>query len=464
MSRQSITDFTRFDTIDIPQGQGALATLSLFGLPMVTATHADAVAAILSPGRRRIAFFNAHCGNVRARDPRYAAALGTADMVLPDGIGAELAARMTGQRFTANLNGTDLVPQLMAAAARRGQSVFLFGGQPGVAGAAAEALVRANPALIIAGVRDGYDGAADPEAAIAQINASRADILLVAMGVPLQDCWLAEHAARLSPRICLGVGAALDFLAGRVRRAPLMLRRARMEWVWRLAMEPRRMAGRYLIGNVTFLARAAVQARRATGPLAIQRRLLDVAVAGGALILLAPLLALVALAIRLETRGPVLFRQTRIGRDGRPFTLFKFRSMALDAEARRAAVLADSDRSGLCFKSRCDPRITRVGRLLRRYSLDELPQLLNVLRGQMSVVGPRPALPDEVARYCDHARRRLAVKPGLTGLWQVSGRAEISFDRMVEMDIAYARSNTVLLDLVIMALTFRAVLSGRGAW
>jgi lipopolysaccharide/colanic/teichoic acid biosynthesis glycosyltransferase len=232
-------------------------------------------------------------------------------------------------------------------------------------------------------------------------------------------------------------------------------------------MEPRRMAHRYLVGNVTFMAREARNALRRTEPRqpgAAAKRLVDVTLAGGALLMLAPLFALVAIALRAESRGPVLFCQTRIGKDGREFTIFKFRSMYIDAEARRAALIARSDREGICFKARNDPRITRVGRVLRRYSIDELPQILNVLRGDMAIVGPRPALPQEVAVYPARALGRLAVKPGLTGVWQVSGRAEIGFDRMIDMDLAYARSRSVLLDLVLIALTFRAVISGRGAY
>ena len=138
--------------------------------------------------------------------------------------------------------------------------------------------------------------------------------------------------------------------------------------------------------------------------------------------------------------------------------------MAADSEARRASLLATSDREGVCFKSRHDPRITRVGRFIRRYSLDELPQIVNVLKGDMSVVGPRPALQEEVAAFPKRALGRLAIKPGLTGLWQVSGRADIGFDQMVEMDLAYAASKSLWLDVAIFFATFRAILSGRGAY
>ena len=194
------------------------------------------------------------------------------------------------------------------------------------------------------------------------------------------------------------------------------------------------------------------------------RRGLDLTIALTALAVLLPFFICLALAIRLDSRGPVLFRQTRIGRDGQPFEMLKFRSMYADAEAQRAALLLHSDRDGVCFKSRSDPRITRIGRIMRRFSIDELPQILNVLRGEMAVVGPRPALPEEVLAYHDRARERLEAKPGLTGIWQVSGRAEIGFEKMIDMDLAYVRSRTIVLDLMLVLLTFRAVVGGRGAY
>lgn len=179
---------------------------------------------------------------------------------------------------------------------------------------------------------------------------------------------------------------------------------------------------------------------------------------------LVPVFALVAALVKLTSPGPVFFVQTRIGRNGAPFAIYKFRSMYLDAEARRAALLARSDRDGICFKARNDPRVTPVGRWLRRLSLDELPQILNVVQGTMSLVGPRPALPSEVQAYPARALQRLAVLPGITGLWQVSGRAEIGFDGMIDLDIAYVRTAGLRTDIAILLRTFNAVLSGRGAY
>jgi lipopolysaccharide/colanic/teichoic acid biosynthesis glycosyltransferase len=194
------------------------------------------------------------------------------------------------------------------------------------------------------------------------------------------------------------------------------------------------------------------------------KRALDLGVTLAVLLLLWPVLLILALAVAMTSRGPVFFCQTRVGLNGVPFRMIKFRSMYADAEARRAALVAQSDREGICLKLRHDPRVTPVGRFIRRWSLDELPQLFNVLTGEMSLVGPRPALPEEVAAYPEHAHLRHRVKPGLTGVWQVSGRADVSFDDMIDMDIAYARTAGIRRDLAILFLTIPAVLSGRGAY
>ena len=194
------------------------------------------------------------------------------------------------------------------------------------------------------------------------------------------------------------------------------------------------------------------------------RRTLDVVVSAVALLLLLPLLALIALCIRLDSPGPILFVQTRVGRHGRHFPVFKFRSMFTDAEARLHTVLDTNERTGPVFKMKQDPRITRIGRGLRRCSVDEVPQLLNVLRGEMSLVGPRPALPREVALYTPEQGERLSVLPGLTGLWQVSGRATLSFEASVALDMEYVRRQSAWLNLVILCRTVPAVLTGHGAY
>jgi exopolysaccharide biosynthesis polyprenyl glycosylphosphotransferase len=176
------------------------------------------------------------------------------------------------------------------------------------------------------------------------------------------------------------------------------------------------------------------------------------------------LVGVIALAVKLDSTGPAIFKQLRIGKGGRPFTTYKFRTMVVDAEERRAELAALNEADGPIFKIRDDPRKTRMGRLLRRSSMDELPQLWNIVRGEMSLVGPRPQLPQEVAQYEPWHYRRLEVKPGLTGLWQVLGRSDTSFDEMVRLDIYYAENWSPSMDLRIMLETIPAVLSGKGAY
>ena len=183
------------------------------------------------------------------------------------------------------------------------------------------------------------------------------------------------------------------------------------------------------------------------------------------MLLLLPLFTLVALAIRLESPGPVFFRQIRVGALGKTFAMWKFRSMYIDAEERKAALEAQNEmQGGVIFKMKHDPRVTRVGRIIRRLSVDELPQLWNVLKGDMSLVGPRPALPLEVGQYSLEERGRLDAKPGITCTWQVSGRSDIPFDEQVLLDIDYIREQSVKNDLKLLVKTVPAVISGRGAY
>jgi exopolysaccharide biosynthesis polyprenyl glycosylphosphotransferase len=182
------------------------------------------------------------------------------------------------------------------------------------------------------------------------------------------------------------------------------------------------------------------------------------------LVALAPVLLALALAVRFSSPGPILYRQERIGVNGRSFGMLKFRSMVVDADQRLEEIRADNISDGLLFKMRDDPRVTPVGRWLRRFSLDELPQLLNVLGGSMSLVGPRPPLPGEVARYDSSVSRRLLVKPGLTGLWQISGRSDLPWEEAVRLDLRYVENWSLAMDLLILWKTGRAVLSRSGAY
>ena len=194
------------------------------------------------------------------------------------------------------------------------------------------------------------------------------------------------------------------------------------------------------------------------------KRAVDLFGSGIALTLLSPLLLIVALAIRLDSPGPAIFRQKRVGRNGELFDVHKFRSMVQNAELLKDQIKHMNEAQGPMFKIRDDPRMTRVGRFIRRTSLDELPQLWDVLRGDMSLVGPRPALPEEVAEYADWHRKRLATAPGITGLWQVSGRSDLPFDEMVLLDIYYIENWSPLIDLSILVRTVPRVLLGSGAY
>ena len=194
------------------------------------------------------------------------------------------------------------------------------------------------------------------------------------------------------------------------------------------------------------------------------KRLFDLVGSGLLLLVAAPIIAAVAIAIKFEDRGPVFFKQVRVGRRGEEFECLKVRSMVVDAEARKAALAAQDQGNGVLFKMARDPRITRVGHFIRRFSIDELPQLWNVWRGDMSLVGPRPALPIEVAQYDRDAVRRLDVRPGLTGLWQVSGRSDLPWDETVRLDVYYVDNWSVMQDLSILMRTAGAVLGSRGAY
>lgn len=198
-------------------------------------------------------------------------------------------------------------------------------------------------------------------------------------------------------------------------------------------------------------------------PMPAWKRAVDIVGAGAGLLLLAPFFAVVAMLVMLDSAGGPFFRQVRVGKGGRRFTCWKFRTMHRDAERMKASLLDQNEASGHIFKMKNDPRRTRVGIVLRKTSIDELPQLWNVLRGDMSLVGPRPPVPSEVASYSAAQLRRLAVEPGITGLWQVTLRGRHDFADMVALDIEYAEKRSLWLDLRIFALTFVAVVRGEGS-
>jgi len=194
------------------------------------------------------------------------------------------------------------------------------------------------------------------------------------------------------------------------------------------------------------------------------KRIIDIAASAGGIIVLSPVYVTTALLIKLEDGGPIFFAQDRVGKWGRVFKMYKFRSMVVGADKMKDALLDQNESGGVTFKMKRDPRITKVGQVIRRLSIDELPQLFNVLKGDMSLVGPRPPVPREVAEYELSDRRRLEIIPGLTCLWQVSGRSDIDFDGQVRLDVQYLECQSLRGDIILLLKTIPAVLSGRGAY
>lgn len=277
----------------------------------------------------------------------------------------------------------------------------------------------------------------DTESVLAAIDSCRADAVAVSAGVQLHPQTIRHLGWELAAKnIALIMAPALTDIAGP-------------------RIHTQQVAGLPLI-HVTTPALEGGQR--------VAKRLFDIVVSGILIVLVAPLLLIIALLIKIDSRGPVLFRQERVGMEGKHFQMLKFRSMVVDAEARLAELKGQNEGSGLLFKIRNDPRITRIGSFLRRYSVDELPQLFNIFSGSMSLVGPRPPLPQEVAAYEHDVRRRLLVKPGLTGLWQVSGRSNLSWQDSVRLDLYYVENWSLAGDLVIILRTVRAVFHSTGAY
>ena len=460
-----------------PTGAGKkLDETKVLGFNVVNAKMAETVYWIADRAQARqptqIAFLNAHCANVARKDWRYRDTLENVEALLPDGSGVAMAAKLNGAPLGDNLNGTDLFGRLCRCLAFRKIPVFFLGGRPGVAQQAAENTKAEIPLLNIAGHRHGYFSPREEQDVIDEINASGARVVFVAFGVPDQDVWISRIRHRLHAPVILGVGGLLDFVSGRIPRAPLWMRKAGLEWMYRLKCEPKRMWRRYTIGNISFTAHALASAMagrrksvsqicrpvfhprpgyRRCGPRA-DVSFTSPASDGGD-------------DPSGKPRNCALFRQTRIGENGKPFMMYKFRSMRNDGPSQAELSKMPDDRNdGVTFKLKSDPRITRIGKFIRKASIDELPQLWNVLKGDMSLVGPRPALPVEVEKYSRVERRRLNGKPGITCLWQIEGRANIPFDKQVVLDVTYLQKRSIWMDLVILARTPMAVITARGAY
>ncbi len=459
--------------------EDAANSVRLFGLAIANESMQKAVDWVFKPRERfeYAAFVNAHSVNVSYRDDNeMKKSLQSAHRLFADGSGIGLAARLHGTRFIENVNGTDMLPRICHRAQYEGKSLFLLGAAEGVAEKARDNLKAQYPGLRIAGIQHGFfdhDGL-ENELVVEKINRSGADILLVAFGSPFQEEWLRANAMRLKVDVGLAVGGLFDFYSGSIPRAPLWMRQAGVEWVWRLAQEPKAKFSRYVIGNPVFVARALRNRMYSGSAPAIARgyysspglsSYLQRLAAMLVLTILAPLLLLVGLIVKLSSDGPVFYHQVRVGKYGKRFKFYKFRSMYLPTDPKfKAPDEGESDRDGVCKKYKQDPRITPIGRFIRKYSIDELPQLWNVVIGDMVLVGPRPALIEEVEAYQHDMYRRFDVLPGLTGLWQVSGRADTSFEEQIELDLRYVNKRGWLSDISILLRTIPAVLLARGAY
>ena len=487
----------------------ATSVLHVLGIDITNTTMTEALDWIeMRIGRQQksqLFFVNPACLNIASTDHAYRHVLQQADRILADGIGLKIGSRLLNQAVKANVNGTDLFPRLCERAASKGYSLFLLGGQPGVAEKAATAMQERYPGLQIAGTQDGFFTTEQESDVIDRINRSGANILLVGFGAPKQELWLARLQQDLSPYVCMGVGGLFDYYSGRIPRAPAWLREMGLEWLWRLCQEPLRMWKRYLVGNPLFIYRVLRQKQQGwvmneellrhellqrysrlsymqgrlpmrlllkrhlwrivIGSTYFLKRLIDILAAGLLLILLMPLFLITAALIYLNSPGPVIYKQTRVGQWGKLFTMWKFRSMYMDADQRLKELMVQNEmQGGVLFKMKNDPRITPIGRLIRKMSIDELPQLWNVLKGDMSLVGPRPALPSEVNQYSLHDRQRLEAIPGITCIWQVSGRSDIPFPQQVQLDVQYIESHSIWLDMKLLFQTIPAVLLSRGAY
>jgi exopolysaccharide biosynthesis WecB/TagA/CpsF family protein len=438
-----------------------------------------------------VSFVNAHCLNVAYQNLEYKSVLNQSDIILPDGIGVKMAARIFGNELRANLNGTDLFPHLCKLAVKNKLPLFLLGGANGITDKVAAEMKQRYPGLIIAGTHHGFID--DDESICKIIRNSGAKLILVGMGVPKQEIWINRNQKYLTGLI-FGVGGLFDYYSGNIPRAPEFVRKLSMEWLWRLYQEPTRLFKRYVLGNPLFIyriVRSYIEQNRESdicvkpNPIIepirkllyktrlgyrrychqTGKRVVDIVLSGLGMIALSPLFLFTTCAIRLESSGAALFTQVRVGQFGKEFNIYKFRSMYLDAEERKKKLQQQNEMSGgVIFKMKNDPRITRVGKIIRKLSIDELPQLWNVFIGDMSLVGPRPPLPVEVSEYTLNDRNRLDVKPGITCIWQISGRSLIPFKQQVEMDIRYIKIRSLLTDIKILTLTLPAVILGKGAY
>jgi len=440
--------------------------------------------------------------------PDFQKVINRADLVTPGGMPIVWTLRLLGVKGQPRVYGPELTLHVCAAAARLRIPVGFYGGSEQALALMQKRLVEQYPGLtIVYACSPPFRllSPAEEEKVAAEIRQSGCRILFVGLGCPKQERWMERHRDIL-PAVMLGVGAAFDFISGQKRQAFPWMQAMGLEWLFRWATEPRRLFFRYAYHNPRFVVLTAVQLLRqrvfgisqpghpapgvaegvsetaSSAPEALDvktlaealrqkrrqlilKRLFDFGAASLGLLLLAPALLLIALLIRCGSPGPIIFRQARVGRHGKPFVMFKFRTMRAQVGSAEAQAQAAAASAGILVKGKDDARVTSIGRFLRSTSLDELPQLFNVLKGDMSFVGPRPLLAFMLAGHPEFAAARALVRPGITGLWQIHERENNTSARvMMPYDLEYISQFNLRSDFAILIRTPFVVVGGHGAF
>lgn len=400
---------------------------------------------------KKIFYVNAHCINMALKNSDYRDILRRADLIFPDGMSVVWASRILGAPLKERVNSTEVFDAFCVNVIKEHMSIYLFGAEGRVIDNAVTKLRNKYPGLNIAGYHHGYCSTDENNRIIEEINRVKPDFLIVGMGAPKQEMWISANLDRLEVGVCWAVGSLFDYLGGKIIQPPLWIRRCGLEWSSRLLQEPGRLWRRYLIGNAMFIFLVLREFLKNTGRskiYSIIKRFMDICAGMIVLIISLPFLIIASVLIKLESAGPAIFTQKRVGMNGKEFFMYKFRTMVKDAPPYE-------------FKmKRNDPRITkRMGRFLRDTGLDELPQVWNVLKGEMSLVGPRPEMPFIAYKYTEKERERLMVKPGITGLWQISGKTEEPITSHLEYDLDYIKKRSLILDFMIILKTL-SLLSG----
>lgn len=451
---------------------------------------------LMTPGNKTLSFVDATLLNQCCNDKQAYEMLKRAELLVPRGQALQLQLSAYHGSNQPSIPTQVLYDELLLELeSRRLTTVFLASDKKMVA-ALEPLLLQRYPKLnySIETLNDQYHFSTTQLAANLQQSESR--VIISLLESPQQERMLSRLNRLMQDQLFIGIGAGLpeSILELRAnestlwRRISLALRKKRhsillkpTQWLGYAArwfeakLHPQGDATQLnlailgsswrsrLLRTLIALKASSFRVRRVMGRLL--KRALDLVGVGTGLLLLSPLLIIVALVIKLSSPGPIFYSQMRVGLRGKLFRMWKFRSMYTDADKRKAELEAQNEMAGgVLFKMKRDPRITPIGRVIRRLSIDELPQLLNVLTGEMSLVGPRPALPQEVEAYPVLARARLEVKPGLTGLWQISGRSDLPFDKQVLLDTAYVHTQSTTNDIKLIAKTIPAVVSGKGAY